>query len=131
MRDIREIVQEALDSCFGGAPIVIPEEMSTGNIPDEYITYNIVSGVYTAYANGRPIQRRDNIDVNWYGNDISLKMPRMVEIESAMTAAGFMAVSLPSDIDRSNNADYYGATMEFALYRAVPSETPEEVPNEA
>lgn len=118
MKDIREIVQAALDAVFFGTVKVEPEDVE-GVLPDEYITHSVVSGVYTDYANGRPIKRRDNVDVSWYGKNNAIKMKRMSEIEAAMTAAGFRVVELPFDLSREDGADYYGATMEFSLHRVV------------
>ena len=120
MQDIREVVQSALDEAFIEKVDVTAEEPY--ELPDEYITYMVVSAVYTEFANGRPIQRRDNIDVTWYGKDIKKKASRMAEIESAMTAAGFYVVDLPYDLPRDDGTDYYGSTMEFSLYRVVPRE---------
>lgn len=84
MKDIREIVQSALDAVFFGTVSVSPEELITDALPEEYITYSVVSGVYTHHANNLPIRRRDYVDVKWRGLDIRNKHSRMEEIESAM-----------------------------------------------
>ncbi len=120
MRDIREIVQSALDAVFYGAVEVTPEELIADEMPDEYITYTIVSGLYTEYANNRPIRRRDYVDVKWRGLDIRKKNSRMEEIESAMCAVDFVPQDLPSDLYRDETSRYFGATQEFALSREVP-----------
>lgn len=120
MRDIREIVQSALDAVFYGTVEVAPEELIADEVPDEYITYTIVSGLYTEYANNRPIRRRDYVDVKWRGLDIRKKNSRIEEIESAMRAAGFLPQDLPSDLYRDEISRYFGATQEFALSREVP-----------
>ena len=63
MRDIREIVQSALDSAFYGKVDVTPEELISDELPDEYITYAVVSGGYTHYVNNRPIRKMEYVDV--------------------------------------------------------------------
>lgn len=120
MKDIREIVQSALDAVFFGTVSVSPEELITDALPEEYITYSVVSGVYTHHANNLPIRRRDYVDVKWRGLDIRNKHSRMEEIESAMRAAGFVPQELPSDLYRDETARYFGATQEFSIDREVP-----------
>ena len=120
MQDIREIVQAALDNVFYGKVDVTPEELIADELPDEYITYMVVSGEYTYYANNLPIRKAEYVDVKWRGLDITMKSKRMEEIESAMRKAGFMPQGLPSDLYRDETARYYGATQEFMLSREVP-----------
>lgn len=120
MQDIREIVQSALDAVFFGVVDVTPEEFIADNLPAEYITYALVSGEYTEYANNRPVRRREYVDVKWRGLDIQSKHPRMAEIEAAMCSAGFLPQDLPSDLYRDETSRYFGAAQEFALYREVP-----------
>ena len=90
MRDIREIVQSALDSGFYGKVDVAPEELISDELPDEYITYAVVSGGYTHYVNNRPIRKMEYVDVKWRGLDITIKSNRMEEIERVMRKAGFI-----------------------------------------
>lgn len=120
MRDIREIVQSALDAVFYGKVDVTPEELISNKLPDEYITYLVVSGEYTYYANNRPVRKVEYIDVKWRGLDITAKSKRMEEIEAAMRKVGFLPQDLPSDLYRDETARYFGATQEFALSREVP-----------
>ena len=77
MRDIREIVQSALDAVFYGKVDVTPEELISNKLPDEYITYLVVSGEYTYYANNRPIRKVEYIVVKWRVLDITAKSKRM------------------------------------------------------
>lgn len=120
MRDIREIIQSALDSAFYGKVDVTPEELISEELPDEYITYVVVSGGYTHYADNRPIRKKEYVDVKWRGLDITIKSNRMEEIETAMRKVGFLPQDLPSDLYRDETAQYFGATQEFALSREVP-----------
>lgn len=119
MRNIREIVQSALDSAFYGKVDVTPEELISDELPDEYITYAVVSGGYTHYVNNRPIRKMEYVDIKWRGLDITIKSNRMKEIEAAMRKAGFYPQDLPSDLYRDETARYFGATQEFALSREV------------
>jgi hypothetical protein len=120
VRDIREIIQSALDSAFYGKVDVTPEELISEELPDEYITYVVVSGGYTHYADNRPIRKKEYVDVKWRGLDITIKSNRMEEIETAMRKVGFLPQDLPSDLYRDETAQYFGATQEFALSREVP-----------
>lgn len=119
MRDIREIVQEILDLEFQGEIVAVAEDLVTDKMPDEYISFTVVAGVYTDYAGNRPIARRDHIDVDWHGKSITQKNQRMEQIEKAMVKAGFKPWSLPSDMERDPVSKRFGATQEFALYRMV------------
>ena len=120
MQDIREIVQSALDAAFYGKVDVTPEELIADELPGEYITYLVLSGGYTYYANNRPIRKTEYVDVKWRGLDITVKNKRMEEIETAMRKAGFYPQGLPSDLYRDETSRYFGATQEFALSREVP-----------
>lgn len=121
MKDILVIVQEALDDVFFGKVEVSNEEFIPlkSILPDEYITFNLVSGVYTDYANGKPIQRKDNIDVKYYGKSLSKKHCRLEEIEQALISVGFKVVSLPEDLGRDDITGHDGSIMEFSLTRTV------------
>ncbi len=119
MEDVRKIVQRALDAVFFGAVEVLPETVEREMMPDEYITHSVVSGGYTDYANGRPIRRRDYVDVTWCGISIADKGPRAEQIIAAMVAANFDVINTGTDLTRTDASDYYGVTMEFALSRMV------------
>ena len=119
MQDIRNLVQLTLDRAFARQIPVVAEELVTDKMPEEYIAYSVVSGTYSAYANNRPIQRRDSVDVDWHGSHLSKKDARMAAVEAAMRSAGFLVESLPYDLGRDPVSRRYGATMEFVLYRTV------------
>lgn len=121
MEDIRAIVQTALDASFFGIVEVAPEELISDELPDEYITYTVVSGLYTHYANNKPVRKTEYVDVRWRGLDILKKNGRMEKVEAAMRKAGFIPQDLPADLYRDETARYFGATQEFALSREVPS----------
>lgn len=118
MKSARSIARQALEDAH--ICRVADDDITPQNREKEYITVTVVSGVYTAYACNRPIQRRDNVDVDWRGVDQSIADQRMQEIEKVLTDAGFIPVSLPMDLGYDPDNQFFGMTQEFSLYRVVP-----------
>lgn len=116
MDSARKIAKEALRAA--NICEVVDEDVKVNRL-QEYITVTAVSGVYTDYANGRPIQRRENIDVDYFGITSDMIDERMQQIEAALVAAGFRVVSLPLDLGYDQEEQYFGASAEFALYRSL------------
>lgn len=115
MESARSLAKQALRSVC-----TVAEEDQAATIREkEYATVTVVSGVYTAYADNKPIQRRDNVDVNLYAVDISRLDELTTAAETAMSAAGFIPQDFPSDLGGDKNHQLFGAVQEFALYRTV------------
>ena len=115
MESARSLAKKALRAVCK----VVDEDQAATNREMEYATVTLVSGVYTDYADNKPIQRRDNVDVNLYAVDIS-RLDKLADAaESAMVAAGFIPQDLPVDVQNDQNHQLFGVVQEFALYRTV------------
>lgn len=115
MESARSLAKKAL-----GSVCAVAEEDQTATIREkEYATVTVVSGVYTAYADNKPIQRRDNVDVNLYAVEVSRLDELTASAEAALAMAGFIPQDLPADVGSDQNHQRFGVVQEFALYRAV------------
>lgn len=116
MESARSLAKKALEEICR----VVDEDQAQNNRDSEFILVSVVSAVYTEYADNKPVVRRDNLDILWYGADPGLMDTRAAQIEAAMRAAGFYTVSLPMDLGYDAGDQYFGTTQEFCLERAVP-----------
>lgn len=116
MENVRTVAKNALKKVCK----VMDEDQAATNREKEYATVYIVSGVYTEYANGKPTQRRDNVDINIYAVDIKRLDELIAKVEPAMRAAGFIPQDLPQDLGEDQNQQMFGAAQEFAIFRMVP-----------
>lgn len=119
MKDIRNLVQLTLDKAFARQIPVVAEELVTDKMPEEYISYSVVSGTYSAYANNRPVQRRDSVDVDWHGSRLSQKDARRRPWKRPCVRRDSWWNRCRMTWAAIRSARRYGATMEFVLYRAV------------
>ncbi len=121
MKDICEIVQETLDAAFKNAPPVWLETiMPDGDdLPEEYIIFKLLPGYYTVYANGKPIQRCDYIEVGCYAETATRLNNILQQIERAMVAADFRVNSLPGTDGYNTETGQHGGAMEFSISRTV------------
>ena len=120
MTDIREIVQLALETAFAGVirnDWITAEDLEAVDLPVEHITYAQLGSEVAAYADDRPLIRRDRVQITWYGTDTTAKAKRMDTIEAAMLEADFTPVSLWTDTGRDPITNLYTATASYDLMR--------------
>lgn len=123
MEDVRKLAIKTLRSAFKDAGVkVFPTKARfTGKKePEEYIVIYLVSSVYTAYANGRPIRQRDTIDVDYYGKDLEIKTTREKEIIKKLAVANFRPVELFSGDDSvSDERGYHFSTASLSIEQVI------------
>lgn len=115
MEDVRKLAIKTLRSTFKkeGIKIFSSEASFTEkDPPDEYIVVYLISSVYTAYANGKPIRQRDSIDVDYYGKNQDQKVLREPQILKALETVDFRTAERFSD--DGSGSDERGFFYSFA-----------------
>ena len=115
MEDARKLAIKTLRSNFKkeGIKIFSSEASFTEEEPpEEYIVVYLISSVYTAYANGKPIRQRDSIDVDYYGKNQDQKVTREPQILNILENVGFRTSERFSD--DGSGSDERGFFYSFA-----------------
>jgi hypothetical protein len=85
MTTIFEAVATALDSVTG-VPYGMDTYMSTEELPDQYMVYNLIDGVAGQHADDAETLRAYRVQINIYDRAGLADLP---DVDAAMLAAGF------------------------------------------
>ena len=123
MEDARKLAIKTLRSSFkkDGVKVFSSEASFTGSEqPEEYIVLYLISSVYTAYANGKPIRQRDSIDVDYYGKNQDKKVLREPQILKALETVGFRtAERFSDDGSGSDERGYFFSAANISVERVI------------
>lgn len=123
MEDARKLATKTLRSSFkkDGVKVFSSEASFTGSEqPEEYIVLYLISSVYTAYANGKPIRQRDSIDVDYYGKNQDQKVLREPQILKTLEAVGFRtAERFYDDGSGSDERGYFFSSATLSIERVI------------
>ena len=124
MEDARKLAIKTLRSSFkkDGVKVFSSEASFTGSEqPEEYIVLYLISSVYTAYANGKPIRQRDSIDVDYYGKNQDQKVLREPQILKALENIGFRtAERFSDDGSGSDERGFFYSFANLSIERVIP-----------
>jgi hypothetical protein len=119
MEDVRKIAKRALGK---DSVLVFSAEadFTEDESPEEYIVFHLISSVYTAYANGKPIRQKDSIDVDYYSKTQDKKVIREPQIISLLESIGFrVSERFSDDGSGRNEKGYFFSTANFTIERVI------------
>lgn len=123
MEDARKIAKKILETELAKESVLIfsaEADFTDDENPEEYIVFHLVSSVYTAYANGKPIRQKDSIDVDYYSKTQDKKVIREPQIISLLGNMGFRVTERFSDDGSGRNEKgYFFSTSNLTIERVI------------
>lgn len=125
MTNVLDIVQQTLDAGMyaqhGVTSHWLQLRPAGDDNPTEYIVYRLVSTTAFEFADGKPLDIRQPVDVNYYANaEIHSRthiQERVRQIRLAMLTAGFTCPEEDSDLINPDDDGIVGKHMEFWMER--------------
>lgn len=109
MTTIFERVNNALATLNPAVPFAMDSYLTTGDLPDEYIVYHLITGTPEQHADNAETVRAYRVQVDIMNRNGLVVLP---DVDTAMKAAGFRIgpeQPLPKDKDTS----HYGLAKDY------------------